>query len=71
MSEIVIDDGREKILTKLTMGVIANGKYLGGGIQAAPNANVSDGLLDTVILKNSGSLKMLDELSSMKTGEYS
>ena len=71
MSDIVIDDGREKILTKLTMGVIANGKYLGGGIQAAPNANVSDGLLDIVILKNSGSLKMLDELSNMKTGEYS
>jgi YegS/Rv2252/BmrU family lipid kinase len=70
MSEIVIDDGREKILTKLTMGVIANGKYLGGGIQAAPNANVSDGLLDIVILKNSGSLKMLDELSNMKTGNY-
>ena len=35
MSDIVIDDGREKILTKLTMGVIANGKYLGGGIQAS------------------------------------
>ena len=71
MSEIVVDDGREKILTKLTMGVIANGKYLGGGIQGAPNANISDGLLDIVILKNSGSLKMLDELSNMKTGNYS
>lgn len=71
MSEIVLDDGREKIVTKMTMGIIANGKYLGGGFQAAPNASVSDGLLDLVILKDSSSIKMLDELSNMKTGDYS
>jgi diacylglycerol kinase (ATP) len=35
------------------------------------NANVSDGLLDIVILKNSGSLRMLNELLNMKTGNYS
>lgn len=36
----------------------------------APQASVSDGLLDTVILKNSGSFKMLEEFMSMKKGEY-
>ena len=35
------------------------------------NANVSNRLLDIVILKNSGSLRMLDELPNMKTGNYS
>jgi diacylglycerol kinase family enzyme len=54
----------------MTMVVIANGKYLGGGIKAAPQANVSDGLLDIVILKNSGSFKMLEEFISMKNGNY-
>ena len=70
LCEISIDDGQENIITKMTMAVIANGKYLGGGLKAAPQANVSDGLLDIVILKNSGSFKMLEEFISMKNGNY-
>lgn len=70
LCEISIDDGREKILTNMTMVVIANGKYLGGGFKAAPQASVSDGLLDIVILKDSGSFKMLEEFVSMKDGNY-
>ena len=54
----------------MTMCVIANGKYLGGGLTVAPQASVSDGLLDLVILKNSGSFKMLEEFISMKNGDY-
>ena len=52
----------------MTMAVIANGKYLGGGFKAAPKADMSYGLFDIVILKNSGSIKMLEEFMSMKTG---
>lgn len=66
LCEISIDDGTKDILTKVTMCVIANGSYLGGGFKAAPKADVSDGLLDLVILKNSGSFKILDELAKMK-----
>jgi diacylglycerol kinase (ATP) len=70
LCEISIDDGKEDILTKVTMCVIANGRYLGGGFMAAPKASVSDGVLDIVILKDSGSLKMLDDLINMKDGNY-
>ena len=70
LCELSIDDGRENILTKVTMCVIANGRYLGGGFMAAPKADVSDGLLDMVILKDSGSLKMLDDLINIKGGNY-
>jgi diacylglycerol kinase family enzyme len=70
LCEFYIDDGRESILAKMTMAVIANGKYLGGGFKAAPKADMSDGLLDIVILKNSGSFKMLEEFMSMKNGNY-
>jgi diacylglycerol kinase family enzyme len=70
LCEFSIDDGRENILTNMTMAVIANGNYLGGGFKAAPQANMSDGLLDIVILKNSGSFKMLEEFVSMKNGNY-
>ena len=70
LCEFSIDDGRENILTKMTMCVIANGRYLGGGFMAAPKASVSDGLLDIVILKDSGSLKMLDYFVDIKDGNY-
>jgi YegS/Rv2252/BmrU family lipid kinase len=68
--EIEFDNGREKVVTKMTMGVIANGKFLGGGFMVAPEASFSDGLLDIVILRDSGSLKMLDKLANMRIGEY-
>lgn len=65
----VFIDGWKKS-TNMTMGVVANGKFLGGGFMAAPEASVADGLLDLVILKDSGSLKMLDELINIKNGNY-
>jgi diacylglycerol kinase (ATP) len=68
--QIVFDDGREEVATKMTMSVIANGKFLGGGFMAAPAASFSDGLLDVLILKDSGSLKMIDGLANLKTGDY-
>lgn len=37
---------------------------------AAPKASVSDGLLDIVILKDSGGLKMLDYFVDIKDGDY-
>ena len=37
---------------------------------AAPEAEVNDGLLDLVIMKDSGSFKMLDELVNVKGGNY-
>ena len=54
----------------MTMGVIANGKFLGGGFMVAPEASFSDGLLDIVILRDSGSLKMLDTLANIRIGDY-
>lgn len=61
---------RRKKSASMTMGIVANGKFLGGGFMAAPEASMFDGLLDLVVLKDSGSLKMLDELVNIKTGSY-
>jgi diacylglycerol kinase family enzyme len=57
-------------LNAADMGVVANGRFLGGGFMAARDADVSDGLLDLVVLKDSGSFKMLDEMINMKAGDY-
>jgi diacylglycerol kinase (ATP) len=67
--KIYLDHGRSRGL-KMTMGIVANGKFLGGGFKVAPHADMSDGFLDVVILKDSGSLKMLDEFVNMKNGNY-
>ena len=69
LCEISIDDGQRSLLSKMTMGVIANGRYLGGGFTAAPRANISDGLLDITILQNSGSFKMLEGFVNMQENE--
>ena len=63
--EIILDN-EKTLASNLTMGIIANGQFLGGKFNAAPKANMSDGLMDVVILKNSGSVKMLDKLVSLK-----
>lgn len=62
----IVIDRHKRISSNMTMGVIANGRFLGGGFKAAPRAKFSDGLLDIIILKNSGSLKMLDKLIELK-----
>ena len=68
--EVVLEGRHKKIVTKMTLGIVANGRFLGGGFEAAPRADMSDGFLDVLILKDSGSLKMLGELPSMKDGHY-
>jgi YegS/Rv2252/BmrU family lipid kinase len=68
--EVSLDNNEKKFAIKMTMAVVANGQFLGGGFKVAPHANMSDGLLDLVILKDSGSLKMVDELINMKDGNY-
>lgn len=62
----IVIDGDKRISSNVTMAVVANGRFLGGGFKAAPRAKFSDGLLDIIILKNSGSLKMLDKLIELK-----
>src|SRR5918994_6696515 len=68
--EISIDNDERKFAIKMTMAVVANGQFLGGGFKVAPHASMSDGLLDLVILKDSSGLKMIDELINMKDGDY-
>ena len=66
-----LDKIKNKILTNMTMAVVSNGSFLGGGFQVAIKANMSDGLLDTVIIKNSDSFKILNKLVNIKKGEES
>ena len=68
--EIVLDNGRKKIKTNMTMAIVANGRYIAGGFQPAYNAKISDGFLDLVIVNNSGSLKFLTSLIDIKMEDH-
>jgi diacylglycerol kinase (ATP) len=61
----------KRLLTKMTMAMVSNGSIMGGGFNAATKAEMDDGLLDTVIVKDSGGFKILDKLVDIKRGEES
>lgn len=61
----------KKLLTNMTMAMVSNGSIMGGGFNAATKAEMDDGLLDTIIVKNSGGLKILDKLADIRRGEES
>jgi diacylglycerol kinase family enzyme len=62
----VIVDGHKRFSVNITMAVVSNGRFLGGGFKAAPRAKFSDGLLDIIIMTNAGSFKVVDKLIELK-----
>ena len=55
---------------KFTLAAIANGSYYGGGIMPCPNANVTDGFLDTCIINSTDTLTKLKLLPKYKNGKH-
>lgn len=66
----ILLDRKHRESVKMTLAIVANGRFLAGGFEVAPDAEMNDGFLDVVVVKDSGSLKMLNELPSLRTGEY-
>ncbi|HET9807788.1 MAG TPA: diacylglycerol kinase family protein, partial [Nitrososphaeraceae archaeon] len=69
--EIILDKGKKKINTNMTMAIVANGIYLAGGFRPAYNAKINDGLLDLVMVTDSGSFKFLNSLIDIKMEDHS
>ena len=64
-----IDDGpQEEICTRL--GLLANGRYFGGAMHAAPQAELDDGLLDLLMLKEISLAKFLWHLPKIYRGTH-
>jgi YegS/Rv2252/BmrU family lipid kinase len=59
--ELTLDDGREHVLTGYSVGA-ANSKAYGGGMYAAPDAELDDGLLDIVTLAQMPKWRFLTSL---------
>lgn len=62
-----IDDAPPKRMTALNV-IIANARFAGGGIQVAPEADCSDGLLDIVVVHPGGMLDLTGLAARFVTG---
>jgi len=56
--------------TCISAVVMANGCYLGGGMYVAPQAKLDDGLLDMVIVGNTGRLELLKIWPTLYKGKH-
>ncbi len=63
-------DGKLICDAPVTVVVIGNGRYFGGGMCIAPQADMSDGLFDVIILNNLSKCKLLANLPKVYRGAH-
>ena len=64
-----IDDSPEEQKVLNTF-VVANGRYYGGGLKPAPNAQLDDGLFDIVSIGDVGFFEAISSLGKFRKGTY-
>lgn len=68
-TKIVIDD-TERLAIDLYNVIIGNGRFVGGGLPLAPNANPSDGLLDVILIPKSSKTEMVLLATQILLGKH-
>lgn len=58
----------ENMEGEFLLAAVANAKWYGGGFKVAPIADVSDGLLDAVLIKNVGRARFISIVGDFKKG---
>jgi len=66
----IIFDDAEELMMDLYNVVVANGRFAGGGLPLAPQANFSDGLLDIVLVPKRPAAEMALLAASMLLGKH-
>jgi len=66
---ITIDDG-EPIEARMALVAVANGKFFGGGMMIAPDAELADGQFDIVILRAAGKLGLIRDIRLLYGGRH-
>ncbi|RUV45960.1 MULTISPECIES: diacylglycerol kinase family protein [unclassified Mesorhizobium] len=66
---ITIDDG-EPVEARMALVAVANGKFFGGGMMIAPDADLSDGQFDVVILRAAGKLGLIRDIRLLYGGRH-
>jgi diacylglycerol kinase (ATP) len=66
----MIFDDTEELVIDLYNVVVANGQFADGGIPIAPQANLSDGLLDVVLVPKRPAVEMALLAAQMLLGKH-
>jgi diacylglycerol kinase (ATP) len=67
---VVVNTENEVMSGRVLNVVVANGGYLGGGMHIAPQAKVSDSLLDVVMVGDMGKFELIKELPTVYKGTH-
>lgn len=65
----ITTDGDEFINGDLLLATVANGGYCGGGVRSCPDANLNDGLLEVLAIKNVNRRDVISLFPSYKKGK--
>jgi diacylglycerol kinase family enzyme len=60
----------EKFNKNMTLSLVANGCYCGGGFKSAPLASLTDGLLDVCVIDRVSRARFLSAVGAYKKGEH-
>jgi len=66
---IVVDDG-DPIEARVALVAAANGRYFGGGMMVAPDAEIDDGKLDIVIVRAAGKARLVRDIRLLYGGRH-
>ncbi|TIU16701.1 MAG: diacylglycerol kinase family lipid kinase, partial [Mesorhizobium sp.] len=66
---ITVDDG-VPVEARVALVAVANGKFFGGGMMIAPDAELDDGQFDIVILRAAGKLKLIWDIRLLYGGRH-
>ncbi|KQZ87120.1 diacylglycerol kinase [Mesorhizobium sp. Root157] len=66
---ITVDDGKP-VEASIALVAVANGRFFGGGMMIAPDAELNDGQFDIVILKAAGKLQLMWDLRLVYGGRH-
>lgn len=63
-------DGKIVMNSKLNSIMVANGRFIGGGMKIAPDAQLNDGLLNIIVLGDFSTLQLLKHLPKIYNGSH-
>ena len=69
---VITEDGTEETFEnqEYSLALFANGKYYGGGFNAAPNADPADGMIDMILVKKVSTFNLLRLILGYRSGKH-
>jgi diacylglycerol kinase (ATP) len=66
----IVIDGKERLSIDLYNVIIANGRFVAGGLPVAPKANLRDGLFDVILIRKCSKPEMVFLAAQMLVGKH-